>query len=178
MSDRPRRKFRALPIVVIGLLTLIMGVVATRRDRVFKAGQTIQFDDFFFTLRGVNRSPISSPRGDGTSAATVEYVVKLTVDNRARRVPFRFTDGSVALFDPNSGKRYLVDPEAQRAYESATGQTRADPLILQAGESATRNYVFRLPAGVTDPRLRIAPGGWGGLVLEKLLFGLKEFQLP
>ena len=77
-----------------------------------------------------------------------------------------------------TGSAISFDPEAQCAYESATGQKREDPLILQAGESATRNYVFRLPAGVTDPRLRIAPGGWGGLVLEKLLFGLKEFQLP
>jgi hypothetical protein len=178
MSDRPRRKFRWLSIVVIGLLTLIMGIVATRRDRVLKPGQTIQFDDFFFTLRGVNRSPISGPGGDGTSAGAVEYVIKLTIDNRARRVPFTFTDGSVALFDPNDGKRYLIDPSAQHAYEAATGQKRLDPLILQAGESATRDYVFRLPAGVTDPRLRIAPGGWSGLLIEKLLFGLREFQLP
>jgi hypothetical protein len=178
MSDRPRRKFHGLSLVVVGLLALLMVLLATRRDRVFKPGQTIQFDDFFFTLRGVNRSPISSSASGGESASVVEYVVKLTIDNRAKRVPFRFTNGSVALFDPTDGRRYLVDPEAQRAYEAATGQERPDPLILKAGESATRDYVFRLPARVTDPRLRIAPGGWGGMVLEKLLFGIKEFQLP
>jgi len=49
---------------------------------------------------------------------------------------------------------------------------------LKAGESATRAYVFRLPAGVTDPRLRVAPGGWSGMMFEGLLFGTKEFQLP
>ena len=178
MSDRPRRKFPGFSVVVVGLLTLLLVVVATRRDRVFKAGQTIQFDDLFFKLRGVSRSPFSSPGSDGQSTSMVEYVVKLTIDNRAKRVPFRFTNGSVALFDPTDGRRYRVDPEAQRAYEAATGRERPDPLILKAGESATRDYVFRLPAGVTDSRLRIAPGGWGGLVLEKLLFGLKEFQLP
>jgi hypothetical protein len=178
MSDRPRRKFPWLSVVVIGLLTVIMAVVATRRDRVFQPGQTIQYDDFFFTLRGVNRTPISTSASDGQSASMVEYVVKLTIDNRAKRVPFRFTDGSVALFDPGGGKRYRVAPEAQRAYEAATGQTRPDPLILKAGESATRDYVFRLPAVVTDPRLRIAPGGWGGMALENLLFGIKEFRLP
>jgi hypothetical protein len=107
----------------------------------------------------------------------VEYVVRLTIDNLAKRVPFRFTDGSVALFDPTSGKRYRVDPEAQRAYETATGQDLPNPLILKAGESATKDYVFRLPAAVTDPRLGVAPGGWGGMFLEKLLFGTKEFQL-
>ena len=29
----------------------------------------------------------------------VEYVVKLTIDNKAKRVPFPFAYGSVALFD-------------------------------------------------------------------------------
>jgi hypothetical protein len=104
--------------------------------------------------------------------------VRLSIDNRARRVPFRFTNDSVALVDTARGKRYRVDPELQRAYEAATGQDVKDPLILKAGESATRGYVFRLPAGVTDPRLRVAPGGWGGMALENLLLGVKEFQLP
>jgi hypothetical protein len=178
MSDRPRRKFGLRSVILVGLLTLIMLIAATRRDRVFKPGQTIQYDDFFFTVRGVNRSPVSISGGDGHSPSMVEYVVKLTVDNRAKRVPFRFTDGSVALFDPTTGKRHLVDSAAQRAYEAATGQKLPDPMVLKAGESATKDYVFRLPAGVVDPRLRVAPGGWTGLALEYLLFGTKEFQLP
>jgi hypothetical protein len=178
MSDRPRRKLGLGTLIVVGLLALVMGILTTRRDRVFKPGQTIQYDDFFFTLRGVNRSPVATSAGDGQSASMVEYVLKLTIDNRARRVPFRFTNGSVALFDPADGKRYLIDPEAQRAYAEATGQELPDPLVLKAGESATRAYVFRLPAAVTDPRLRIAPGGWSGMPLEKLVFGIKEFQLP
>ncbi len=178
MSDRPRRKLGLRSVIVLVLLAVAMVILATRRDRVFKPGQTIQYDDFFFTLRGVNRSPVATSASDGQSAPMVEYVVKLTIDNRAKRVPFRFTDGSVGLFDPTDGKRYLNDPEAQRAYEKATGQDLPDPLVLKAGESATRDYVFRLPAGVTDPRLRIAPGGWSGMPLEKLVFGIKEFQLP
>ena len=76
------------------------------------------------------------------------------------------------------GRRYLVNLVAQRAYDEATGEKRPDPLVLKAGESATRAYVFRLPADVADPRLRIAPGGWSGFMLQKLLFGIKEFQLP
>ena len=115
MSDRPRRKFGPRSVVVLGLLALLMVIMATRRDKVYKPGQSIQFDDFFFTVRGVNRSPVSDSGHDGPSASMMEYVVKLTVDNRARRVPFRFTDGSVALFDTGTGKRYFVDPGAQRA---------------------------------------------------------------
>jgi hypothetical protein len=178
MSDRPRRKLGLGTLIVVGLLVLVMGILATHRDRVFKPGQTIQYDDFCFTLRGVNRSPVATSAGGGQAGSMVEYVVKLTIDNRARRVPFRFTHGSVALFDPADGKRYLTDPEAQRAYAKATGRELPDPLVLKAGESATGEYVFRLPAGVTDPRLRVAPGGWSGMVLDKLLFGTKEFQLP
>jgi hypothetical protein len=175
-SDRPRRKPLLRSIIIVGLMLLIMVVLASRGDRVFKPGQTIQYDDFFFTLRGVNRSPVSEQ--DGKPTSMVEYVVKLAIDNRAKGVPFRFSNGSVALFDSVSGKRYLIEPEGQRAYEAATGHSAPDPLILKAGESATRAYVFRLPDSVTDPRLRIAPGGWGGMVLEKLVFGIKEFQLP
>jgi hypothetical protein len=178
VSDRPRRKPHLRWLILVGLLALIMVFVATRRGRVYKPGQTIQYDDFFFTVRGVNRSPVSIPGSEGRSASMMEYVVKLTVDNRAKRVPFRFTNGSVALFDPRDGRRYLVDPEAQRAYDEATGEKRPDPLVLKAGESATRAYVFRLPAGVADPRLRVAPGGWSGLMLEELLVGIKEFQIP
>jgi hypothetical protein len=178
MSDRPRRKLGWLAVIVLGLLAIVMVILATRRDRVFKPGQTIQYDDFFFTLRGVNRSPVAAKASDEPGAVIVDYVVKLTVDNRAKRVPFRFTGGGVALFDPTNGKRYLIDPQAQRAYLEAMGQDLQDPFVLKAGESATRDYVFRLPAGVTDPRLRVAPGGWNGLVIEQLLFGIKEFQLP
>ncbi len=178
MSDPPRRKYGLRTVVIVGLVTLILVIVATRRDRLYRPGQAIQYDDFFFTVRGVNRSPVPASAGRGSSAPRVEYVVRLTIDNHARRVPFRFTNDSVALVDPARGKRYRVDPEAQRAYEAATGQDMQDPLILKAGESATRGYVFRLPAGVTDPRLRVAPGGWGGMALENLLLGVKEFQLP
>jgi len=49
--------------------------------------------------------------------------------------------------------------------------------ILQAGESITIDYIFSLPPALEDFRLRIAPGGWSGDLLEWLFFGRKEFQL-
>lgn len=178
MNDRPRRKIGPRSAILLAVLALIAVALSVRRDQVFRPGETIRYDDFFFTLRGVNRSPVAASGGGEASGSTLEYVVRLTVENRARRVPFRFTDESLALVDANTGKRYWVDPEAQRAYEAATGQKRPAPLVLQPGQSATGSYVFRLPAGVSEPRLRIAPGGWGGMALGNVLFGVKEFRLP
>lgn len=170
MTDRKPRKIGLRSALLLAALGLGAVALSVRRDQVLRPGQTIRYDDFFFTLRGANRSP--APDGG------VEYVVKLTVENRAARVPFRIADDQVALVDPGDGKRYGVDPVAQRTYDAATGRKQAGPLMLEAGKSATMDYVFRLPAAVSDPRLRIAPGGWGGMAMESVLFGVKEFQLP
>ena len=170
MTERKPRKIGLKSALLLAALGLGAVTLSVRRDQVLKPGETIQYDDFFFTLRGVNRS--LAPDG------AVEYVVKLTVENRAARVPFRVSEDTAALVDANSGKRYHVDPVAQRAYDAATGRKQAGPLMLEAGKSATMDYVFRLPAAVTDPRLRIAPGGWSGMIIESILFGVKEFQLP
>jgi hypothetical protein len=178
MSDQPRRKIRARTWIAVGLLAVLALVVAARRDRVYQPGQTIRYDDFFFTLRGANRSPVPAADAQDRSAPAVEYVVMLTIENRAGRVPFSFPKGAVALFDPRDGRRFFVDPQAQRAYEEATGRTSPEPLVLEAGETARRTYVFRLPADVAGPRLRVAPGGWSGLILENLFSGIQEFRLP
>jgi hypothetical protein len=68
MSDHARRKFGLKSVVIVGLVTLIMVILATRRDRVYRPGQTIQYDDFFFTVRGVNRSPVPTSASHGPSA--------------------------------------------------------------------------------------------------------------
>jgi hypothetical protein len=78
---------------------------------------------------------------DCEGSGRVDYLVKLKIENRARRVP--------ALMH-----------------------------VLRAGESITIDYFFSLPPDLEDLRLRIAPGGWSGVLLEWLLFGRKEFQLP
>ena len=78
----------------------------------------------------------------------VEYVVTMTVDNRALRVPFRFSNGALAIVEQKEGHRYYVNEAAQKAHEEAAGTPFADPLVLKAGESATRDYVFRVPADV------------------------------
>jgi hypothetical protein len=178
MSLPPPRKVGVTSIVLLGVLTLSMVLFAIRRDRIQKQGQTIQFDDFFFTLKDVTCSQPNLLEGRSASPRLVRYIVTLTVDNRARRVPFRFNDQSLAIVDQREGRRFYVDPAAQKAHEEATGARVLDPLVLKAGESATKDYVFSVPADVVAPRMRIAPGGWTGLAIDRLLTGLKEFELP
>lgn len=148
-----------------------------RRDRLLKPGETLQFDDFFFTIRDVKRSEPLVPRTEETPVM-VEYVVSMTIDNRALRVPFRFGNGGLAIVEQKEGRRYNVHGPAQKAHEEKGGTSWSDPLVLKAGESVTRDYVFRVPADVVAPRMRIAPGGWSGLIIDRLLTGSKEFQLP
>jgi hypothetical protein len=153
-----------------------MVLLALRHDRVLRPGQTIQFDDFFFTLKDVTRSePIAV---EGKNAPLVQYIVTLTIDNRARRVPFRFSNQALAIVDHREGQRFYVNPAAQSNHESATGIYLPDPVVLRAGESATKDYVFMVPADVVAPRMRIAPGGWFGLAIDRLLTGTKEFAFP
>jgi hypothetical protein len=162
---------------VLGLVAVAMVLLAVRRDRVLKTGETLQFDDFFFTIRDVKRSSPLASKASGVPPM-VEYVVTMTVDNRAMRVPFTFSSTAVAIVEQTEGRHYVVNPVAQAAHEHAKGTAFADPLVLKAGESATRDYVFRIPAEVVAPRMRIAPGGWSGYIIDRLLTGNKEFQLP
>jgi hypothetical protein len=177
MSLPPPRRYRRVSFIVFGLVTVAMVLVAVRRDRLVKPGDTLRFDDFSFTIRDVTRSnPIVTSTAQGP--LMVEYVVTMTVDNQALRVPFRFSKGAVAIVEQKEGRRFHVNEVAQKAHDEAADTPSSDPLVLAAGESATRDYVFRVPADVVAPRMRIAPGGWTGLIVDRVLTGSKEFQLP
>ena len=101
-------------------------------------------------------------------------LVRLRVENRALRVPFKFSGRSLAFVDL-SGRRPVVTPSSERL---PSGELTA-PILheLRAGESATYEYLVAIPADSPDLRLRIMPGGWTGDLLDWLLFGRKEFRL-
>jgi hypothetical protein len=178
MSLPPPRKVGVASIGLLAVLTLAMVLLAIRHDRVKKPGQTIQFDDFCFTLKEVSRSEPIAVDGNKAGAPLVRYIVTLTVENRAMRVPFRFSDQSLAIIEQREGRRFYVDAAAQKEHEKTTGTHLAEPIVLKAGESATEDYVFMVPASVVAPHLRVAPGGWFGLAIDRVLTGLKEFELP
>ena len=141
------QRFRVPAIVTVSMAVIIMVGLASPQGRVAKMGQTVQLDDFFFTVRDAKRLTTPKVDGHGNSAVLADYVVTLTIDNQAKRVPFRFSEQSLALIDTaGAGRVYHVDPERQRARYEATTAKYADPLVLKAGESATQDYIFAIPA--------------------------------
>jgi hypothetical protein len=164
-------------VILVVLALIALTIAATRKSRTLSLNQTLQFDDFCFTVLEAGRlAPDSAPpQRAGPEPSAVDYLVRLKVDNKALRVPFNFGGESLAIVDA-AGKLARVWPAAER---SASGSSAPPALhVLKAGESLTFEYLFNLPPSLTDPRLRIAPGGWSGDVLEWLVFGRKEFQLP
>lgn len=177
MSEaRPRRLGPGtIALIVLGLVVLV--ILATRQSRTLGLRQTLQLDDFFFTPLEAERLPAdpSKPGQAESFSGRLDYLVKLKIENRARRVPFKFSGESLAFADL-TGKHPLTRPSAER---TPSGEMQPPRLhILQAGESTTIEYVFSLPHDLENLRLRLAPGGWSGDLLEWLLFGRKEFQLP
>jgi hypothetical protein len=178
MSMPVPRRFALPAIVVVGLAVLITALLAIGRVRVVKVGQTVRFDDFYYTIREVKRSTPVALSGTSSSPGQVEYTVTLTIDNRAKRVPYRFEHNWLILWDVHAPTRfYRVASDRCRAHSGATGSKYVDPLILNAGESATQDYVFVVPADVVTPRVKLMSGGRLGETLDRLLGEYTEFQL-
>jgi hypothetical protein len=177
MSLPVPRTLRTPAIVIVGLAVIVTVSLAAGRARTVGIGQPVQIDDFFFTVRDVQRAT-RRVTGAGTTIEVVDYVVTLTIDNRARRVPFRFANQALVLIDTHGGQAYHVLADRQRAHEAAHGGPQPDPLLLKPGESATRDYVFEVPADVVAPRLKPMPGGVFGDTIDKLLGVYTEIQLP
>jgi hypothetical protein len=177
MIDRKPRMPGPGGIVLIVLAVIVLGLMALRQNRTAGLGQTIRFDDFDFTV--LDGSPLSKdagpPGGERPAADLADYLVRMRVDNRAKRVPFTFSGQSFAFVDL-TGKYPMMRPSTEL---SPSGERL--PLAsrtLQAGESATVDYVFSLPPDHEDLRLKVLSSGPVGDLLEWLLFGTKHFKLP
>jgi hypothetical protein len=174
-----RKPWRPGPgaLVLIVLSLVVMAILATRRSQTLGLHQPLQLDDFFFSIedaRPFPAAPVSATKGE-PDPAKVEYLIRLKVENKALRVPFKF-DGNALWFVDLSGKSPMIRPRAERL---PSGEIAAPTLhVLKAGETTTTDYVFSLPPDQSKLRLRVMPGGAVGDVLEWLFFGRKEFRLP
>ena len=177
MRDRRQRagEAGAVRLAHLGLLALALLVVlitATRRNVSALPGTTIRYDDFAFTVLGVETKPAAA-KGRRL------VVVSLGIDNRAKRVGYRFRDAYAILRDAR-GNAYPVDPVAEAAI--VTGLPGGDPTAspIPAGRSAVKPLAFEVPDDARGFRLRVRPGAGNAATdaLEAALFGRKEFVLP
>jgi hypothetical protein len=164
-------------IVLIVLALIVIAILATRKSRTLGLHQPLQLDDFFFTIEDAQPLPdgFGPPAKGDSDPPKANYLVRLKVENKAPRVPFKF-DGNALWFVDLSGKSPFIRPSAER---SSSGELMVPTVhVLKAGESATTDYLFSLSPDQSNLRLRVMPGGAVGEVLEWLFFGRKEFQLP
>ena len=77
-----------------------------------------------------------------------------------------------------TGREFYVSREAQRAHESATGQFDATAKPLPAGTVVLKDLVFDVPRELEKPRLRVMEAGPTAYVVERMVFGRREFALP
>jgi hypothetical protein len=166
-------------IILIVLALIVLSLLATRQNRTLGLHQAVQYDDFFFTVEDASRLPAPAEpvraRPGEPGAGDADYLVRIKVENRAKRVPFQFSGQFFVFVDP-AGNRPMIRPSAER---SPSGDLSPPALyVLQAGESRSVDYVFSLPGDLKDLRLRVMTGGPVGDFLDWLLFGRKEFQLP
>ncbi len=178
MSFPPPRRFGVPAIIITGLAVALMAVLATRRATVIVPGQPIHFDDVFFTVRAAERMMPGRETSAAQRRPSVVYRVSLTVDNKAKRVPYRFEARFLVLFDPLDPSKLYHASLDQEHVQAQSVDVFKNPLVLKAGESATQDYTFLVPETLVAPRLKVMTGGRIGETLDRLLGDYREVQLP
>lgn len=153
-----------LVLVLVAGTLMILGVIAfVRRDMREPIGGEIVYDDFGFSVLGVETADrVGSPALEVRPHGTFE-IVHLQVANHAKRVDYHLDNHRAVLEDAN-GLQYETDLRAQAAYNSASTRTPV-PDKIAAGESCITDLVFDVPSDAHDLTLRIA---WGGRVIDAL----------
>jgi hypothetical protein len=180
VSTVNERRFAGLRLsrLAIGAALLVVlslcGILALlRRDQSAKIGEEVRYDDFAFRVLGVRRIDAI-----GTLAAPVGrelLVVRLEVENKARRVDYELDKHGVRIEDA-AGNRTLPDEAWTRAL-ALEAHAPPRPGALHPGETFATDIVFEVPADSTRLRLRIV---WGGEFLEgldELVSGDRTFTL-
>jgi hypothetical protein len=160
-TKRPKLLIR-IGFLAVVLSGLVVGVWASRTEKLKPMGTPVQFDDFRFSV--VNARTIAA--GDSESE---KYVVSLKVSNLAKRVSYNF-DQQSALLILSNGILYRPERTPEISKDSC-----ATPLL--AGTSCETELVYIVPKGTRGARLRLSFGAIGDF-LERLLFGHVAIQLP
>ena len=82
MSGRRPWKFGAGTVIFIVLALLVLAVLATRRSRTLTVNQTLQLDDFCFTVLEARRLPADPATVEATRTAAVPCRLPGPVEDR------------------------------------------------------------------------------------------------
>jgi hypothetical protein len=133
-----------LIMIVLGLAAVGGWMGCVRHDRVAPPGEELLFDDFGFSVKGVQQ------------AGTL-WTVDLQVANHARRVGYKLDSHQVEMVD-EQGRRFTEVGSPPRAAE------------LPHGETCITRHVFDVPDDAKEPRLKIRFGNVGS-TLDYVLLG-------
>jgi hypothetical protein len=154
-------------LAVFGAIVFVAGLL-TRKETALGWNTPMQFDDFCFSVVGV-RQVAGAPEG------WTRHVVSFKIDNRAKRVSYRFRRGMAVAVD-SAGRRYPISADGQERLDAARKGPDPCAAPLPAGTSGTTELVFDLPAGETDAGLKLTFGPVGDAV-ESLIASPKRFSL-
>jgi hypothetical protein len=156
-------KVLLLVVLLAALLfaSLYAVFTASRPVRLLAIGQRVQHDDFFLSVSALRRVK----RIDDTTARGTFYVVRINVENRAKRVPYSWHN-TIAYVVDTAGRRYAPDAAGQRAFDRAA--RRQPESEIPAGQSRLYDVVFDLPREAEKPVLQF----WDGVLMGDAFDGV------
>jgi hypothetical protein len=168
-------------IAFAGLITLalfaalVLLVSVNRENHVAGPGEEFVYDDFAFRLLDAHRV---DHIGDGSADAALPagaLLVRLQVDNRARRVSFDPRCFTPVVVLPG-GRECRPSPEASRAlqHDATDGGWEES---LPASTSRVLECAFDAPVELHGAELVIEFGSFGRIA-DELLLGHRAFALP
>jgi len=151
-------RLRVTGVAVVAVLLAIALAIAglytfSTPQRFVGLGTPIQQDDFVYVVTAVGRTPRISNSSATATANGIFYIVTIRVDNRARRVAFKW-DERIPHINDAQGTRYDKSREGQAALDAATKPHYTIP----AGQSATFQAVFDVPTDIEKPVLAFDNG--------------------
>lgn len=158
MNKLVGNRLRVTGVAVVGILVAIALAIAglytfSTPQRYVALGTPIQQDDFVYVVTAVGRTPQISNKSATAKANGIFYIVTIRVDNKARRVAFKW-DERIPQIVNAQGTRYDKSRDGQAALDAATKPSYTIP----AGQSATFQAVFDVPADIDKPVLAFDNG--------------------
>jgi hypothetical protein len=135
-------------VLVLGLVVVGGWMGCVRHNRVAPQGEELLYDDFGFSVKGVQQSKTFGPPGRDLAAKGTFWIVDLQVANHAKRVGYKLDAHQVVIVDER-GRMFTESGSPSRATE------------LPHGESCITRHVFDVPDDATILGSRSASATWG-----------------